>query len=401
MAKSWLIGLAMAASFLVILVIGCWALDKINQNATEPHISFRFLASVKTPSGESESYVKALIYELRTDGKTTLMKALEARDGIVDTVLSVRKMKQTPSWWRDEWDPIYATVNLRLWIFGSHGEVAIGIPVDPLIVEKEGKLALSLIERPYPNGEVFGEDVIKEVQPLSLEYQETTHKLTHVITFHSWDNVSAYFHAGYGSKYSEPQRVRESTENPPGSGNWNVGNWYNSGETVATIDHAFSTSSITGCKRQDVKMDFYYKYERWDYWLGSYHRKKEYSYLLDTSNDPLGNDVVAESPLSGNGVSDPWNYGHYAYTSQGTMWSFPVYGHGGEKLCFDVTVGFSAQWPHGVGVNVSFKVWKEYQAPAPMFIWYTVGSYYSGYKFYAYDRNTGDMRLYATWAIPP
>ena len=395
--------ISVAAAVLLLTLSIVWAANS-KVLAPENSVPFMLIVRINTPSGEPESYAKIFIYELSRDGETMLIKSLDVRGGAMTTMLSVEKIKHTPSWWLDEWDPIYVTINLRLWIFGLHGYVAIGLPVDPLEVEREGKLVLNLTERLYLSGKVYDEGVIRDVDPnkSSLEVEETTYEWTHIVTYHSWDSVTAYLKVDYGSKYSEVKKERVSYEFPPGSGQWSIGDWSEIGETVVTIEHGFDSSpTITGQKRMDVRMLFAYKYERWDYWIGSDHYKAEYVFLLDTHSDPYDNSFTSGSPLSGNGVSDPWNYGHCAGTDQGvTGWMFPIYGHGGEKLRFSVSVGFGVQWPPGVSVSVTLTVWKEYQSPAPMFVKYNVGTWYPGYHFYVYDRNTGDMRLYATWAIP-
>ncbi len=396
-----------AITLLLLAVLTVYIINS-KDLAQDNRVSFVLELSIYTPAGELEGYAKVFIYELRRDGETRLIEKQMAQGGVMSTTLSVEKIpcwlpQNTPPWWPEGSDPIYQTVNLRILVFGGHGTISWGLPVDPLEVEREGKLVLKLTERPYMSGEVYDEAAIMAIDDFTLEVEEISREWTPIVTYHSWDNVTAYLNVNYGTKYSEVKKERQSLEWPPGSGQWYTGDWTEAGNTVVTIEHGFDSSpTITGQKRMETLFYLTYKYERWDGRVDGHHYKIEYVYLLDTDSDPTGNDFTSGSPLSGNGVSDPWNYGHYDFIDQGvTGWKFPIYGHGGEKLRFSVSVGFSAQWPPGVSVSVTLTVWKEYQDPTPMFIKYNVGRWYPGYYFYVYDRNTGDMQLYATWATAP
>jgi len=376
----------------------------------EDEITFPLYITVKTPKKQAERFFKVFVYRLDKDG-TRLVKSDMVEGESTRILLTAEKIEYKPASeltkTLTDGAKVYKTINYRVIVFGAEGRGGLAVPIDPAEIESKGKKAITIIEVTYPEQRILSRGEVETLQEGELVEWDEKWKLTHIVTFHSWDTVDTYFLADVGSKVAVAEKVRNSYQ--PWGEPLVVGEWTESGgESVVTIESGCRSPGDgwwTEDERHETYFDLLYRYERWKYEYAGLDDYWEYVNVKDTGDDPRGFDAVHGSPLSGNGVPDPWNHGEYKYGPPGKSFWLPVKGHGGEALRWSVSIGFSAQWPPGVGVSVAVSVWKEYQDPSPMYVYvypHAPPPDHPDYKGYIYDDDTKQMKLFLTWApLPP
>jgi len=383
-----------------------------SSNGESDRIAFPLNLTVYAPDDSLEQYAKVFVYRLAYDAETesNLEWTLICKGGRLSIPFSVEKkqFKYFKGTLKGVTN-IYVTVNYRINVFGARGRGSLTMPIDPAEIEKTGKKDVVIKEMPYPGGITISQDSV-DFSIMHLEESDETNEYTHVITYHSWDNMGSRFDADSGSKMRMKKRHRTSYFWPPDEVQ-NLGEWQDEGSTVVTVDagrHWPSSGYKYGRYSYKVEFMLKYRYERYLTWIPeiSGYLADEYSFAKDTASDPYGFKVTSGSPLSGNGEDDPWNHGNpddgKYWSSQESLIDVPVHGHSGEGLMFSVSVGFGVQYPHGVGVSVSISVWKEYQAPSPMFVHVDVDTHEDPDMVgWCYDRNSRWMKLYLSWATEP
>jgi len=374
--------------------------------SSQDEIVFPLRVEVRAPGGWDERFFKVFVYRLDED-TTRFITACMAEGGLAEITLRVKKVEYLPLRSKGNLEfVVYRTINFRVVVFGADGTGELLLPIDPAEIERKGKESVVIHEIPYPNGITLTRGELETLDEGVPEEQDETYELTHIVTFHSWDGLDSSFEALPGSKMAVAEKRRISYW-IWGEPNIVIGEWHESGRvSVVTMEvgRAFPGEGyVSGRKRYEVWFQLKYRYERWRYEIPGLTDWREYVNVIDTSLDPRGMVIKPSSeggdPLPGNGVSDPWNHGDSVWGAQNSIMSVPIKGHGGEKLRWSVSVGFGVQWPKGVGVSVSLSVWKEYQDPSPMRVYVLIHSHPNpGYVGWAYDRNTGWMKIYLTWA---
>ena len=380
---------------------------------SEDEITFPLYLNVKTPSRLAERFFKVFIYRLDEDGtrlvKSDIMDIMEGESARI--LLTIEKIRYKPLSKSTKVlmgsVKVYKNINYRVVVFGAEGRGGLAISIDPAEIEVKGEKAITIIEAPYPDQRTLSRGEVETLQEGELVEWDEKWRLTHIVTFHSWNTIDTYFLADVGSKVAVAEKVRNSYQ--PWGEPLVVGEWMESGgKSVVTIEDPRRSPGDgwwTEDERHEIYFRLLYRYERWKYEYAGLDDYWEYVNVIDTSRDPRGSNTVHGDLLPGNGVSDPWNRGEYDFGSPDNSFGFYVKGHGGEALRWSVSIGFGAQWPPGVAVSVSVNVWKEYQDPSPMYVYvypHTPPPDHPDYKGYIYDDGTKQMKLFLTWApLPP
>jgi len=413
-AASMLLIVLMASAYIIPTwnpVGGSGVNSIIEEESDTTKISFPLKINVKTSGGELEKLCKIFVYRLDQD-KTRLIKRFMG-SGSTEVTLTVEKIEYRPvsKLTRNliENSSIYKNINLRILAVGMMGWGSRAVSIDPAEIEESGMKGITIIEEPYPNIKSLTEEEFitlwDEEPELVVSYE--TWRMTHIVTFHSWDNIGAYFLADVGSKATVATRVRNWIENGITGELELYHDWHDGGESVITtesLDRFPNSGYKYGRKRYEMWWELKYRYERWRLEVQiEIILHDEYVFAVDTNLDPRGAETRPSEqggePLDGSGVSDPWNHGNYIWRGQNRLMTVQVKGHEGEALRWTISVGFGGQFPPGVSISVSLTVWKEKQDPSPMRVYLSVGTHSNpDYRGYAYDDNTEWMIVYLTWA---